>query len=152
MLENEEYTSYIKTISANQGYPHSITNRNRVMTGDPADIPTFYDNAAKGDILGYIGLETGGGDGGEYTAKSTVVLNDNYAGGRFRVGYVVVENDVCVEGDPDYTQSNYYSGGENGPMGGFEDMPGYLADYHFQDVGRGTIGAPTALRAVCPRL
>ena len=150
MLENEEYTSYIKTISANQGYPHSITNRNRVMTGDPSDIPTFYDNAAEGDILGYIGLETGGGNGGEYTAKSTVVLNDNYADGRYRVGYVVVENDVCVEGDPDYTQSNYYSGGENGPMGGFEDMPGYLADYHFQDVGRGTIGAPDGIEGSLP--
>lgn len=141
MLENEEYTSYIRTISANQGYPYSITNRNRVMTGDPADIPTFYDNAAEGDILGYIGLETGGGNGGEYTAKSTVVLNDNYADGRYRVGYVVVENDVYEEGNPDYTQSNYYSGGELRPMGGFENMPERLTDFHFQDVGRGTIGA-----------
>ena len=152
MLENEEYTSYISTISANQGYPYSITNRNRVMTGDPSDIPTFYDNAAEGDILGYIGLETGGGNGGEYTAKSTVVLNDNYADGRYRVGYVVVENDVYVEGNPDYTQINYYSGGELGPMGGFENMPERLTDFHFQDVGRGTIGAPEGIEGSLPEV
>ena len=160
ILENEEYATYIQTISANQGYPHSITNRNRVMTGDPADIPTFYDNAAEGDILGYIGLETGGGNGGEYTAKSTVMLNDSYADGRYLVSYVVVENDVY---DPDnaeeYYQKNYYSkesrnnpDGQLGPMGGFENMPELLENYHFNDVGRGTIGAPEGIEGSLPEV
>ena len=151
VMKDEEYSTYVEAIAGSMGYPNSITNRNRALAGDPADIPMFYENAAGGDLLGYVGLELDGGDG-EYTAKSSVVLNDNYADGRYRLGYVIVENDVCVEGDQGYIQSNYYSGGAEGPMGGYEDMPKYLANYHFNDVGRGTIGSPEGIEGSLPEV
>ncbi len=42
--------------------------------------------------------------------------------GDYRLGGVVVEDGV-VGPSPDYDQSNSYSGGGNGPMGGFENLP-----------------------------
>lgn len=149
-LENDEYTSYIQSVSASTGYPNSITNRDRTTTNDPEYIPVFYESKANADIVGYVGLELGGGEGGEYTATASVMLNENSQDSRYRMGYVVVENDVYEEGNPDYVQRNYYSGGTEGPMDGYENMPEYITDFHFQDVGRGTIGAPEGIEGSLP--
>ena len=138
-LEADGYAEYIKDISASTGFPYSITCRDRSAAGDPAKIPTFYERKANADIKGCVDLELSADDE-ECMAKSNVVLNENISDGRYRMSYVIVENDVFEEQNPNYRQLNYYAGGENGPMGGYEDMPELLVNYHFNDVARGIIG------------
>ncbi len=138
-LETAGYAEYIKDISASTGFPYSITCRDRSAAGDPDVIPTYYKRKANADIKGYVKLELSA-DNDECLAKSNVVLNENISDGRYRMSYVIVENDVFEEQNPNYKQLNYYAGGENGPMGGYEDMPEVLLNYHFNDVARGVIG------------
>ena len=66
------------------------------------------------------------------------------------MSYVIVENDVFEEQNPNYRQLNYYAGGENGPMGGYEDMPELLVNYHFNDVARGIIGEVSGIDESLP--
>lgn len=74
----------------------------------------------------------------------------------YRMAFVLVENDVCVPGDPDYAQKNYYSGGEYGPLGGFENMPNPIlpVDMVYQEVARGIYpsqqGLPCSSGALLP--
>lgn len=138
-LETAGYAEYIKDISASTGFLYSITCRDRSAAGDPDVIPTYYKRKANADIKGYVKLELSA-DNDECLAKSNVVLNENISDGRYRMSYVIVENDVFEEQNPNYKQLNYYAGGENGPMGGYEDMPEVLLNYHFNDVARGVIG------------
>lgn len=149
-LENTDYAEYIENISASTGFPHSITCRDRSAAGDPDRIPVFYERKANADIKGYVELELSS-ENDEYLAKSIVIMNENITDGRFRMSYVIVENDVYEEENPNYKQSNYYSGGENGPMGGYENLPEYLINYHFNDVGRGIIGDVAGIAESLPK-
>lgn len=55
------------------------------------------------------------------------------ATGNYRLGGIIVEDGVHGP-SPSYDQSNSYSGGSNGPMGGFENLPsqvpGYMISYN----------------------
>lgn len=148
-LEADGYAEYIKDISASTGFPYSITCRDRSAASDPAKIPTFYERKANADIKGCVDLELSADDE-ECMAKSNVVLNENISDGRYRMSYVIVENDVFEEQNPNYRQLNYYAGGENGPMGGYEDMPELLVNYHFNDVARGIIGEVSGIDESLP--
>lgn len=148
-LETAGYAEYIKDISASTGFPYSITCRDRSAAGDPDVIPTYYKRKANADIKGYVKLELSA-DNDECLAKSNVVLNENISDGRYRMSYVIVENDVFEEQNPNYKQLNYYAGGENGPMGGYEDMPEVLLNYHFNDVARGVIGDVSGIAESLP--
>lgn len=66
------------------------------------------------------------------------------------MAFVLVENDVHVPDDAGYWQKNYYSGGENGPLDGFEDLPNIIpADQMwYQDVARGIY--PSQQGVACP--
>lgn len=57
----------------------------------------------------------------------------------YRMAFVLVENDVHVPDDVGYWQRNYYSGGENGQLDGFEDLPNIIPaeQMWYQDVARG---------------
>lgn len=57
----------------------------------------------------------------------------------YRMAFVLVENDVHVPDDAGYWQRNYYSGGDNGPLDGFEDLPNIIPaeQMWYQEVARG---------------
>ncbi len=62
----------------------------------------------------------------ESTNELTVDVSAFFAesvSGDYRLGAVILENGVTGPA-PQYNQSNSYSGGGNGPMGGFEHLPG----------------------------
>ena len=67
------------------------------------------------------------------------ILSGEKSESLYRMAFVLVENNVHVADDPEYNQKNYYSGGAEGPMDGFEDLPNpILAPYMwYQDVARG---------------
>lgn len=148
-LESPEYTDYIAGLIGSSGYPNSVVNRDRNTAGDPEYIPVCFEQKASAPIEGYVTLETGGEDG-LYEATAKVALNSNGLDGRYRMAYAVVENDVYEEGNSNYVQHNSYAGGANGEMGGYEDLPEYVTDFHFQDVARGTIGDPSGIEGSLP--
>src|SRR5699024_1843067 len=59
----------------------------------------------------------------------------------FALSVIVVENGVSGT-DSNWGQSNYYSGGSQGPMGGFENLPQVVpaSDMVYDRVGRAIIG------------
>lgn len=148
-LESPEYTDYIAGLIGSSGYPNSVVNRDRNTAGDPEYIPVRFEQKASAPIEGYVTLETGGEDG-LYEATAQVALNSNGLDGRYRMAYAIVENDVYEEGNSNYVQHNSYAGGANGEMGGYEDLPEYVPDFHFQDVARGTIGDPSGIEGSLP--
>ena len=148
-LESPEYTDYIAGLIGSSGYPNSVVNRDRNTAGDPEYIPVRFEQKASAPIEGYVTLETGGEDG-LYEATAKVALNSNGLDGRYRMAYAIVENDVYEEGNSNYVQHNSYAGGANGEMGGYEDLPEYVTDFHFQDVARGTIGDPSGIEGSLP--
>lgn len=148
-LESPEYTDYIAGLIGSSGYPNSVVNRDRNTAGDPEYIPVRFEQKASAPIEGYVTLETGGEDG-LYEATAKVALNSNGLDGRYRMAYAIVENDVYEEGNSNYVQHNSYAGGANGEMGGYENLPDYITDFHFQDVARGTIGDPSGIEGSLP--
>lgn len=148
-LESPEYTDYIAGLIGSSGYPNSVVNRDRNTAGDPEYIPVRFEQKASAPIEGYVTLETGGEDG-LYEATAKVALNSNGLDGRYSMAYAIVENDVYEEGNSNYVQHNSYAGGANGEMGGYEDLPEYVPDFHFQDVARGTIGDPSGIEGSLP--
>lgn len=148
-LESPEYTDYIAGLIGSSGYPNSVVNRDRNTAGAPEYIPVRFEQKASAPIEGYVTLETGGEDG-LYEATAKVALNSNGLDGRYRMAYAIVENDVYEEGNSNYVQHNSYAGGANGEMGGYENLPDYITDFHFQDVARGTIGDPSGIEGSLP--
>ena len=59
----------------------------------------------------------------------------------FRLAALVIEDNVTGT-TSDYNQVNYYSGGANGAMGGYENLPATVpaADMVYNDVGRELLG------------
>ncbi len=138
-LEVEDYHGYIYSQAGASGYPHAVINRKRNMGCDPADIPSYYEREAAADVDASVLLSVEPSETG-YTATADVMLNDGCTDGRYRMAYVLSEDNVYEEGDDRYAQNNAYAGGANGEMGGYEDLPSYIYDYTFEDVARGTLG------------
>ena len=63
-------------------------------------------------------------------------LSDDY-----RLAVALIENEVTGTGNG-WEQSNYYSGGNNGPMGGYEDLPAVVpaSQMIYQEVARAILG------------
>ena len=59
----------------------------------------------------------------------------------YRLCYAIIENNVHQPDDPEYMQSNAYSGGASGPMGGYENEDAYVpaSKMWYQEVARGYV-------------
>lgn len=100
------------------GYPSCLVNRN--IEDDPSNIENQYLNTI-GDF-GFANL-TPVVTFNATTRVATVVVSANFAvglTGDYRLACAFTENDVTGTASG-YNQTNYYSGGGNGPM----NMPGY---------------------------
>lgn len=111
------YDSYLG--SKIGGYPSMLIDRTEVV--DPSDLFDIYD--AQKDYFGYadITLTDVPAAGFSYSLKATVkpAINLN---GDYRLAMALIEDEVTGT-ESGYAQSNYYSGGGSGPMGGYESKP-----------------------------
>ncbi len=152
-LSIDEYCLYIYNIASKNGsvgYPCSVTNRDYTMDTGVDQWDELYDDITALPIEGTIGLsiEPSRIDG-EYTATSRVMFNSQSLGGRYRLAYAIMENDVYESDDTRYRQHNSYAGGTT-PMDGYENLGEYVTDYHFNHVARGTIDAPEGIGGSLP--
>lgn len=137
-LTVSDYCSYIYSKAHASGYPAGIVNRETSFRVDPQNFPEAYTALQNMAIGASASLNVVPNDDGTYTASTAVMLNERARNERYKVAYAFVENDVYEEGDTRYYQHNSYAGGTT-EMGGYENLPEYVMNYHFQDVARGFI-------------
>lgn len=80
-------------------------------------------------------------DGSSLTAKASAQFFSNFSNANYRLAAIVVEDGVKGTGTG-YRQSNYYAGGAQGAMGGFESLPSTVpaAQMTYDHVGRALLG------------
>lgn len=119
------------------GYPSGLVDRGDAV--DPSAFEAAYNQQINEIPPAAISLENVMQDGNElsFSVRADFVAQVT----NFRFNAVIVEDNVTGTSSG-YNQANYYSGGGNGPMGGYEDMPNPVpaADMIYNDVGRTILG------------
>ena len=77
----------------------------------------------------------------QLTVDATATFHSNYTGANLRLAAIVIENNVTGTTNG-YGQVNYYSGGESGAMGGYENLPATVpaSMMVYDHVGRALLG------------
>ena len=134
-MVDEEYDDGIGPLIP--GYPSGLVDRGDAT--DPSQFEDAYEERIGEIPPANISLEGVMLDGNElsFNVRADFVAQVS----NFRFNAVIVESNVTGS-TSGYNQANYYSGGGNGPMGGYEDMPNPVPHdqmvYHF--VGRKILG------------
>ncbi len=139
IMDVEEYSN-VMDVKINASYPSGLVNRTNHIYG-PSNFEEAYllmiNQVSPVEIsLNNINFNN---ESRELTfdidAKFFAALN----GARFNA--VITENNVTGT-TSDYDQKNYYSGGEHGEMGGYENLPNPVpaADMVYQHVARAILG------------
>ena len=83
----------------------------------------------------------GGVSGSNVTINAQATFRTVFSNANIKFSVVIIENGVTGTGT-DYEQANYYSGGANGPMGGYENLPDPVpaSQMVFNKVGRALLG------------
>lgn len=121
--------------------PSALIDRKSVTLVDPGNIAIDYENNI--DNFGYADL-TIDADYNSGSHLMTANVSATFATaleGDYRFACVLIQNDVHGI-TSEYDQSNYYSGGGNGPMGGFENLPDPVpaAQMYYDFVAREILG------------
>ena len=137
-------TIYLDLLFSNlgmTGYPHCTVNRQKKYTGDPANIPYYYNQAKKEakPKAGIVLTAEYDAELDQITTHTSTLFTSNETGADYRQLYVLIENAVHGEGYG-YYQSNYYSGVAG--MGRFTDLPSTVPDTEmtYPDVARAIYG------------
>lgn len=123
------------------GYPSGVVDRIMIDI-DPSQFPAAY--ADRILVARPAGVTVTNGWNSS-TRALTVNVTANYAatltGINWRLAAIVVEDDVTGTASG-YNQTNYYAGGSNGVMGGFESLPDPVpaAQMVYNHVGRSLLG------------
>jgi len=129
------------------GYPSAVTDR--ILVGDPGDIPTVYTQMK--DNFGFADLILGEVSVSGTTATIPLTIKPAIDINNAKIAVVVTESNVSGTG-AGWSQKNAYSGGGNGPMGGWEDestsVPG--TKFHFvarsiSAAGGSSTGVPSSM-------
>lgn len=127
-MAHNNYASFLVSMGIN-GYPGSIINRERGAVDPNFGNLERYIKAMPqyAEISADLEAEFSA-SGADFTAYLTPLVDIDDAD--FSVAFVVMEDDVPG------VQSNYYSGGGSGTMGGYEKL-GSRVNIDFKDVARG---------------
>lgn len=137
------------------GYPSGLVNRHNFGAGFDVD-PSLFEEAYNIliDRVVPVDLTITGGSFEASNRKLQFTMEAKFAGNLakdFTVFGVVVEHGVRGSA-AGYNQTNYYAGGANGPMGGFESLPDPVpaASMVYENVGRALLGGFAGLANVIP--
>ncbi len=137
------------------GYPSGLVNRYNFGAGfdvDPSQFEAAYNLLI--DRVVPVDLAITGGKYEASSRKLQFTMEAKFAGNLakdFNVFGVVVEHGVRGTA-AGYNQTNYYAGGANGPMGGYENLPDPVpaANMVYDNVARALLGGWTGLNNVIP--
>lgn len=146
----EDYLSGLMDNFGMGGFPNCVVNRNVLTAGDPANIEMYYTRIREAEKNNNGVMVTAEYDAttDEINVHTDMYFSEKVENADYRLAYVLIEDDVHVSSDDPgisedqivaYSQVNYYAGGGNGEMGGFEDKPSVIpADQMwYNDVARG---------------
>lgn len=130
------------------GYPSGLVNRYDFSRGDniydvdPSQFEEAYDILI--DRVVPADVTISGATYDEASNRVSFNVNALFAGnipGDFNINAIIIENDVRGTGDG-WDQVNYYSGGGNGAMGGYENLPDPVpaGDMVYENVARAILG------------
>ncbi len=125
------------------GYPSGVVDR-LVGNVDPSQssLESTYNQRINDLVPVNISADaTQSGNQLTITVNATFYSNFPTAGSDFRFGVVMSEDGVTGTSSG-YAQTNYYSGGANGPMGGYENLPSPVpaSQMVYDHVGRALLG------------
>jgi len=91
--------------------------------------------------------------GSNVTINAYATFRTSFANANFRLGVIISEDDVTGT-TSGYNQTNYYSGGAQGVMGGFETKPNPVpaAQMVYNHVGRALLGGYTGQAGSIPSI
>lgn len=125
------------------GYPSGVVDR-LVGNVDPSQssLENTYNQRINDLVPVNISADaTQSGNQLTITVNATFYSNFSTAGNDYRFGVVMSEDGVTGTSSG-YAQTNYYSGGANGPMGGYENLPSPVpaSQMVYDHVGRALLG------------
>lgn len=138
------YDGAINTIIPGfQGYPNVTTDRT-AGDSDPSDLETAYNRRINAISPGTIDIVDFSWN--PDTRAVTFMLQSEFVADVFselRFGVIVTEDSLWGT-TTQWGQANYYAGGSNGPMCGFESLPGTVpaAQMHYDHVARTILDSP----------
>ncbi len=89
--------------------------------------------------------------GNQLTVNATATFHSNYTNVNLRLAAIVIENNVTGTTNG-YGQTNYYSGGASGAMGGYENLPATVpaSMMVYDHVGRALLGGYNGVSGSVP--
>lgn len=125
-------STYAPLHSYFSGYPKCIVNRDPAKVYDPtsSNLESAYKSMGNEPAVANVYVSAYIEDN-NIMAKATTTFAAPDKGLDYRIAFVILEDSIVG-----YEQTNNYSGGGNGAMGGFENLPQY-APIKFNHVARG---------------
>lgn len=127
--------------AAISGFPGA--NVDRALLGVSVSQALFeqYYNDRTNMIVPALISATPSVSGNDVTIDATATFYTPFASANYRLGVIMVENGVTGT-DAGYNQANYYAGGGQGAMGGYESLPDPVpaAQMVYDHVGRALLG------------
>ncbi|MFT6335954.1 MAG: thiol-disulfide isomerase/thioredoxin [Halioglobus sp.] len=132
------YDNAITSFPEFSGFPSVIYNRTDIANPDAIVGPSISDMSKAPEVTVEIGADE---NGGSLVSNVRVRVAEANASADYNITVVLTEDNLTGDGD-DWNQVNAYSGGGNGPMGGFEyfGSPSGSNLWPYSHVGRALIG------------
>lgn len=123
--------SYSDFIASCPGAP--MCNVNRKLTGDPYnDIFNFYELERMAENhLAYEMIARWNDGGTAIEVESSFYSDIDISSPQYNIAYTLTEDSITG-----YFQTNYYAGGQNGELYGWEDKDALTSDFVYNDIAR----------------
>lgn len=128
-----------------QGYPSIVVDRD--IVGDPGDIQSLYDQYKGRFGFAEVTMGSPTVSGTSVSVPVTIKPAVDINGGKLAL--VVTEDGVTGTGSG-WAQHNYYAGGGQGPMGGYENLPADVVGEIYNFVGRSITPDPNGAASGLP--
>lgn len=134
-IDGESDYSYSEFIKSIAGAPYCRLDR--CMGGDPLyDIQNLFNiESTKESHLSYNLSAVWDEDKQQITVKSSYYTDQDINSPSWNIAYTIIEDGITG-----YYQTNYYAGGGNGTMDGWEEKDNPTDDVVFNDLARGIMG------------
>ncbi len=140
VMTNSYYDSAIAEF-CDAGYPAGVCNRVTRISPFPDTFLSAIADALEKRVYAGINVRAQWTDDTETAIDVNVYTNFIFSATKanYNVALVILEQDVYQPGDANYNQTNYYSGGSLGTMGGYEKYGNPITSdqIHYPDVARG---------------
>jgi hypothetical protein len=133
------------------GYPGCNVDRAMLDQGVSQAAFVNYYNARVDLAVPAAITAVSSGAGSSATIDVTATFYTPFAAANYRLGVIIIEDGVTGTSSG-YNQNNYYAGGANGAMGGYENLPASVpaAQMVYDHVGRALLGGYNGQASTVP--